>query len=305
MGKHRLKRSLNTMKHIAVALITTFLTATAFAEPVDVYIFSGQSNMVGSATIGPLTDEQRKPLPHARYWNGTAFEVLTPGMTVTSRSVSHFGPELAFAQHYSRMASASQLYIIKYAAGGRGLHSGWNAGRWMGETPGPGRQTFYPGETPTDPNRGTLYTNLLKKVRPALAHLKAQGVDFRIQGVLWMQGEQDSKNALSAATYAKNLKHWHERLLADINAAPCPLVFGQVLPHTPAMDRFTHRVELRQSQANLDRDSGHGDAYPSARMVSTDGMELMKDTVHYSTAGQLVLGKAFAIAMEEMLTTRK
>ena len=35
-------------------------------------------------------------------------------------------------------------------------------------------------------------------------------------------------------------------------------------------------------------------------MVSTDGMSLLKDTVHYDAAGQLKLGEAFARALQEL-----
>ena len=285
------------MKHIAPTLIALLFAATALAAPVDVFILSGQSNMVGSGQLADLTEAQRAPIPQARFWNGTTFETYVPGKTVTSANDKRFGPELAFARNVPGATADAPIYLIKFAVGGRPLHAGWDHAKWMGPAPGPNRETFYPGEKPGDPNVGKLHKKLLSRVLPALKHLKDQGIDYRVRGVLWMQGEADAKEAIPAMTYAKSLKQWHQRLLEDIGAAPCPLVFGQVLPYSPPAARFTHRDEVRASQAHLDRDSGHTDSYPWARMVPTEDMPLAKDTVHYNAAGQLKLGAAFAEAL--------
>ena len=285
------------MHRLLVVTLFVIALAPGRTAPVDVFIFSGQSNMVGSPKVADLTDEQRAPIPQARYWNGKSFESYVPGKTVTSATVLRFGPELAFARCYPDATPERPMYLIKYALGGRPLHWGWDHGKWIGGDPAPGRGNFYPGETKDDPNQGLLYQNLLKTVLPALAHLKASGIDYRVRGVLWMQGEADAKHAVSAATYAPCLQQWHERLLEDVGAGPCPLVYGQVLPYSPPAARFTHRDELRQAQANLDHGSGHVDAYSMAVMVPTEGMGLANDTVHYDAGGQLALGRAFAAAM--------
>ncbi len=289
------------MFRIPVMILGLLAMASTMAEPVEVFILSGQSNMVGSPKVAQLPESERAPIPQARFWNGTDFETLVPGKTKTSQTVERFGPELAFARHYPGATPEHPIYLIKYALGGRPLHHGWHHGKWLGSPPAPNRETFYPGEGPDDPNVGTLYQKLLKQVRPALARLEAEGIAYRVRGVLWMQGEADAKHEVSATEYAQCLRQWHQRLLEDIGAAPCPLVYGQTLPYAPRAKRFTHPVELRQSQANLDRDSGHPDAYEWARMVPTEGMDLADDTVHYNAAGQIKLGTAFADAMVAML----
>lgn len=76
-----------------------------------------------------------------------------------------------------------------------------------------------------------------------------------------------------------------------------PMIFGQVLPHEPAMARFTHRKEIRDSQLHADESSGHADAIPGVKMVSTAGFPLKPDTVHYTTPGLARMGRAFAEAM--------
>ena len=80
------------------------------------------------------------------------------------------------------------------------------------------------------------------------------------------------------------------------------LVYGQVLPYENFPYGFTHRVELRQSQANADGDSGHQDSFENAYMISTDDATLLEDHVHYDTEGLLLIGTAFA---EEMILAQQ
>ena len=76
-----------------------------------------------------------------------------------------------------------------------------------------------------------------------------------------------------------------------------PVAFGQVLPHEPAMERFTHRAEIRAQMAAADARSGKPESIPGVTMVSTDGFPLKPDTVHYDAKGQVMLGEAFAKAL--------
>ena len=112
-----------------------------------------------------------------------------------------------------------------------------------------------------------------------------------------MQGEADAKHERSATDYATSLRRLRDRLAADLGVESLPLVFGQVLPHEPAVARFTHRHEIRAAMAAADERSGRPEALPRARMVSTDGFGLLPDTVHYDAGGQVALGRAFAAAL--------
>ena len=140
-----------------------------------------------------------------------------------------------------------------------------------------------------------------KAARAALEDLRRRDVKFTVRGFLWMQGEADAKHAGSATEYAASLKRLKRRLEEDLGVPALPFVFGQVLPHEPAMDRFTHRREIRESQRNADEASGHADAIPGVKMVSTDGFPLKPDTVHYTAPGLARLGRAFAEAMAGMV----
>lgn len=282
-------------------LLGVFLlsAATAVADDVDVYLLSGQSNMQGVGSVAELPDELSGRIAGAHYWNGEQFEPLVVGETKTAARETQFGPEVGFA---AAMASdAKPVYLVKYFASGQPLFHGWNSNRWAGVEPGPGRRNFYPGESADDANVGTLYSAMVKRYRAALENLEAAGQTPIVRGFVWMQGEQDAKNELSATLYGESLKRLRNRLAEDVGAkSPMPMVFGQVLPYEPAMDRFTHRTEIRQAMANADQGSGHEGAIANVKMVSTDPFPLTKDTVHYNADGLVQMGRAFAAAMKSL-----
>lgn len=280
-------------------------SALSYAAPAKLYIFSGQSNMQGLGKLKELRKEQKKSYSNVHYWNGKEFVKLILGVTRTSVRKDEFGPEIGFVHALAQKNSDQPIYIIKHYASGQPLHWGWNRNKWEGEKPSPNRGNFYPGKNDGDPNMGKHYKRLKTIFTNAMADLKKKGVSYNIKGILWMQGEQDSKHEKSATEYAQCLKRFYEQLQIDLDAKGVPFVFGQVLPHEPAAARFTHRKELRQSQANAVHDSGHKDAIPNVWMVPTEGMPLKKDTVHYNTEGQLMLGTAYAETMARAQNKKK
>jgi hypothetical protein len=281
---------MNRILSLALALIPFGLRA------VDVVLLGGQSNMQGIGKVADLPADIPRAVPHAFFWNGKAFEPLVTGVTRSSNRAGEFGPEIGLG--LALATEASPVYLIKHSASGMPLHAGWNAAKWEGPTPGPGRVTFYPGEKASDPNTGTLYQAMLKPYRAGLAHLEKAGQSPVVKGFVWMQGEADAKNEVSAKEYGESLRRLRARLSEDLRLpSPVPLVFGQVLPYEPAMERFTHRADIRRVMADADERSGRPGAQPGVRMVSTDGFGLLPDTVHYNADGQLRLGKAFASAL--------
>ncbi|MCP4340108.1 MAG: hypothetical protein GY799_14765, partial [Desulfobulbaceae bacterium] len=239
-------------------------------EEVEVYILSGQSNMQGLGIISELSCEDHSVITGAWFWNGTNFEVINPLANPLAVGAC-FGPELNFARRMLEIDPDRDIYLIKEFTSGIALDSGWNNQSWVGDPPGSGRLNFYPGETSGDANTGTAYTQQMNKVNAALNYLETHGKYPTIKGVVWMQGEQDSKNLTSATRYAQNLKRFSDRMHDDLGlTSAVPFVYGQVLPYEPPASRFIYRDEVRQSQANADADSGHAESFPNAYMVSTD-----------------------------------
>lgn len=273
--------------------------AAVSSKAVDVYLLGGQSNMQGVGKIKDLPAEIPKEIPFTFFWSKNQFAPLVLGITKTSARGTEFGPEIGFAL---RMAAPERpVYLAKYYASGMPLHHGWDGNRWAGEEPAPGRRNFYPGEHSDDPNTGTLYIEMRSAFRQAINKLAESGMTPNVRGFVWMQGEQDSKRDTSATAYAVSLSRLRKRLAEDL-ALPreLPIVFGQVLPHEPPLDRFTHRDEIRAKMADCDRKSGKPESMTNGVMVSTDGFSLESDTVHYDAKGQLKLGYAFAEAMQSI-----
>lgn len=280
------------------SLWAAVLTSAANAATVDVYLLGGQSNMQGLGKLSELTPAQLLAPTNVFYWKSGSFVPLIPGTTVTA-SAGEFGPEIAFATGIARLGR--KAYLIKQYNSGKPLDSGWNDQTWAGDPPAPNRVNFYPGTNATDVNRGTLYKNeLLPMYQAGIQAILAQGNTPVIRGLVWMQGEQDSKTNTSAGRYAANLKRLRDRLASDLGLTNLPVTFGQVLPYTPPAVRFFYRDQVRAQQAAADMFSGLPEAISHCRMVSTDGFPIYtSDQVHYTTAGQILLGTAFVQGIQE------
>ena len=274
--------------------------AKSSPKAIDVYLFGGQSNMQGIGKIAELPQTISREIPYTYFWNKRNFELLVMGTTKVSTRISEFGPEIGFGL---QMATAERpVYIVKYHASGMPLHHGWDRNTWVGGDAAPKRRNFYPGKNSDDLNTGTLYASMRSEFRAAVKHLSDAGFTPVVRGFLWMQGEQDSKNEVSASTYAANLNQLRRRLAEDMQVnKDMPLVFGQVLPYDPPMERFTHRNEIRAQMAACDSESGKPETMKNTVMVSTDGFSIGSDTVHYDAAGQLELGRAFGNAMKKLV----
>ena len=300
--------------HLLTAMVTALLLAltphaNAAADneagtgmPVArVYLLSGQSNMNGSGQANQLSEFWQQPIEGVTIYRAGAFKPVIAGNK--DGKSGRFGPEVGFA-HYMRQnnPNPSKLFIIKFALSGQPLDAGWskptaNGGGWLGPEPGPNRTTFYPGTSPDDPNIGLHYKRLMSHVATAMEQIKQDGYIPELQGIVWMQGEADAKHEISAGRYDQSLAHFKKRIEEDLSSDSVPFVFGQVLPHEPALDRFTARDLIRKRMAQADNRSGDERAVDNIWMVPTEGMELLKDTVHYSTKGQLALGQAFGLEM--------
>lgn len=282
------------------ALATAQSEADVDEPPVvaRVYLLAGQSNMVGTGQVKELSESWLKPIEGAYHYKNKQF------VTVAAAGAGRFGPEIGFA-HYliNNQPEKHNIYLIKFALSGQPLDAGWtkptaNGGGWVGPEPGPDRTTFYPGESPDDPNIGLHYKRLHEHVAQAMQNLRADGKTPVLQGIVWMQGEADAKHEVSADRYDRSLSLLKSRLEEDFSGGnDVPFVFGQILPHEPAMDRFTHRDLIRKRMAEADWRSKSDRAIKNVWMVPTEGMELMQDTVHYSTKGLLALGQAFGLEM--------
>jgi len=169
------------MKLILVAacfLISAFARcAEADTETVRVFIFAGQSNMVGADS--KAKDIKRFPpfagldLPQDKvlfsYNLGREEKRTSDGWVALQPLNGVVGPELSFASRVSQAIEAP-IAIIKCAAGGTTLGGDWN---------------------PDEPSGFKLYPLALQLVQSSLAELEKKNIPYRIEGFMWHQGEND------------------------------------------------------------------------------------------------------------------
>ena len=252
-------------------------------KAVKVFLFAGQSNMVGA-------DAHPERIDDFPLFKGAG--LLQPDVSYATlpevgetwkgwgalRSLDAFGPELTFARLVKRHDD-SPLAIIKSAIGGTTAAYDWN---------------------PDAPERGQkLYPRTLQLVRDALHALETQGTRCQLEAVIWHQGESDMLDPKINTAYAENLARIVHRFRVDLKLPRLPWFLGEVSEKGIwGMDNRANLAILR-AQQDLRR------AYdPFLRWVPTshlafDVMDSGQPHYHFGTQGQLQLGEAFARAYLE------
>lgn len=247
-----------------------------------VFIFAGQSNMVGSDS--KVKDIQRFP-PFAglespqrdvrfSYCLGRENKLTSDGWVDLQPVNNVVGPELSFARQVTSHTQPP-IAIIKVAAGGTHLGGDWN---------------------PNEPSGFKMYPLALQWIRDALADLKTQGVKYRLEGFMWHQGENDMFNPQYMNNYGPNLKNFLASWRRDLNAPDLRFYVGELCTKTiwgmdlrPRM----HAISVGQKEIT------NNDALSQYIRTSHVGVEIGGGVglhYHYGTLGQLEHGVNYANA---------
>jgi hypothetical protein len=182
-------------------------------KPLKVFIFAGQSNMVGTgANVSDLPEDLKGEQKMAFFFDGIKWGVLAPGKT----EKRGFGPEISFSRKISTEIK-EPIGIVKYSVAGTNLAQHW---------------------LPANPE--SLYAKLLKKVSAAQQMRKTEMI-----GMIWMQGESDSFDKNMAEAYSKNLSDFIQTTRKDLKSPEMFFVAGRV---NPPKDRFPFVVIVRYAQ---------------------------------------------------------
>lgn len=263
----------------------------ASAEPIKVFLFGGQSNMVGQTSKNSLTGElsylntPRSDVPifaGADAVLGTVLEDLKPGLV--SRP-NNFGPELSFGHTIADLYPGAKIALIKYAQGGSFINPTSTAAN------------AWPYPTVADPAiHNNAYSRFQKTVNDGLAALVNAGYEPEIVGMLWHQGESNVRNSTTItpaqliqdqATYELRLTEF----IADVRSlygANLPFLIGEITipddrPGAPAI------IAAQQAVASSD---------PFAVFVPGDDL-VTTDRWHFNTASMVTLGERFANGYSE------
>jgi hypothetical protein len=266
----------------ALLLPAATLADDADAKTMRVFIFAGQSNMVG--THSRVTDIERFPpfvgldKPQANvlfsYKLGREEMVTSDGWVALQPMKDSFGPELSFGRRVSQQIEAP-IAIIKVASGGTTLGEDWN---------------------PDMPGGFKLYPLTLEHVRASLAELDRKKLAYRIEGFMWHQGENDMFHKEFKPAYAKNLKNFIASWRRDLNAPHLKFYIGELCTKTIwGMDNRDNMYAIYTAQKEVTSSDPLTEYIPT----SHDAVEVGGEAglhYHYGTLGQLEHGVNYADA---------
>ena len=277
---------MNTIHKVWTGLaIGLLLSAPVKAEDnktLRVFIFAGQSNMVGSDS--KVKDIKRFPpfvgLENAQtdvkfsYSIGRERKMTSQGWVNLQPVNNVVGPELSFARKVSQEIDAP-IAIIKCAAGGTHLGGDWN---------------------PDEPQGFKMYPLALELIKSSLAELDRQKIPYRIEGFMWHQGENDMFNKEYMPNYGKNLANFLARWRRDLKTPDLKFYIGELCTKTIwGMDLRPRMYAISKGQKSVTQ------ADPLAEYIRTShvGVEIGRGVglhYHYGTLGQLEHGVNYADA---------
>ena len=245
-----------------------------------VFIFAGQSNMVGSDSrvrdiknFPPFLgiENVQKNIKFS-YLIGRENKTASNGWVDLQPVNNIVGPELSFAREVSQ-AIKDPIAIIKCAAGGTHLGGDWN---------------------PDKPIGFKMYPLALKLIRDSLAGLDRNGIRYRIEGFIWHQGENDMFEENYMPNYGKNLKNFIAKWRRDLSSPKLKFYIGELCTKTIwGMDLRPRMYSISQGQREVT------EADPLAEYIPTShiGVEVGEPVglhYHYGTLGQLQHGINYA-----------
>lgn len=250
--------------YLLILLLTPLDLVSAVEAPppdgFDLFLLVGQSNMAGR---GKLAEEDRTP--HPRVLTFSADEQWVPAVDplhFDKPAVVGVGLGRTFGIEIAQRSPGVTVGLIPCAVGGSPIDA------W---TPG----SYYA------PTKSHPWDDAIRRAKAAMQHGK-------LRGILWHQGESDSRGELAEA-YQQKLDDLIHRFRKELDAPEVPVIVGQLgqFPERPwsesrrTVDR-AHR-ELPQRVART-------------AFVSSDGLVHGGDEVHFDAASYREFGRRFAQA---------
>ena len=221
------------------------------------FLLAGQSNMAGR---GRVEAQDRKPHPRIVMLDqaGNWLPAVDP-LHFDKPNVVGVGLGKTFAIDYADANPAITVGLIPCAAGGSPI-AAWEPGG-------------YHSQTKSHPYDDALSRTLLALKSGAL------------KGILWHQGESDSKEG-AAEVYEQKLHELIARLRKDLQAPQVPFIAGQLgqFEERPWDD---HRRRVDAAHQAL------AAKVPRTGFVSSDGLKHRGDIVHFDSQSYRELGHRY------------
>ena len=237
-------------------------------EQLDIFLLIGQSNMKGR---GVMPDEPLRDPQIVMMHKGTdrwflarhPLHLVGDPETFEGHDNAGVGSGLAFAQSVAEARPGSRIALVPCAVGGTAI-SKWAKGQ-------------------------RLYEDAIRRAKLALENGPAG--KCRIAGVLWLQGESDSREE-RIGVYPAKLAALVDNIRADLGIGNLPFIASTI-------GEMKDSVEMRKAINGILLD------LPNHRenTAAVDARDLnghIGDSVHFDTATQNEIGRRFAAKWLEM-----
>ena len=227
------------------------------------YLLIGQSNMAGRGKI-EAADKQAHPrvlkLDKQNRW-----VPATAPLHFDKPKIAGVGLGGAFGRTMADADKSITIGLIPCAFGGTPLRR-WEAG-------------------------GDLYRNAVKRAKVAM---KAG----TLKGVLWHQGESDSRTDKTAKTYGKRLAGMITSLRKDLGKPNLPVVVGE-LGHFLNAKRLPHFKTVNQALLDVPK------SVKRTACVSAKDLKPKRDGVHFDRKSLIEFGKRYAVKMRTLQSANR
>ena len=256
------------MKHIT-ALIITICFFCLFCgkknsirlpekENFHLFLLAGQSNMAGRGIV-----EEEDKVPHKRVLTLDKYEKWIPAVDpihFDKPKVAGVGLGKTFGIILAEKNPEITIGFIPCAVGGSPI-SVWEPGQYY------------------EPTKSYPYDDALKRAKTAIKY----GI---IKGILWHQGESDSKPA-KAEIYAEKLHALVERFRSDLDAPEVPFIAGQLGIHPDKPINHSKKLVTLTLKSLPEKVKYTG-------FVSSEGFTFNKDNVHFDSKSLREFGRRYA-----------
>jgi hypothetical protein len=219
------------------------------------FLLAGQSNMAGRGKVEP---QDLEPHPRVRMLDkaGNWVPAIDP-LHFDKPKVVGVGVGKTFGIAYAEANPGITVGLIPCAAGGSPI-AAWEPGGYHSQT------------------KSHPYDDALQRMLPVLK----QGT---LKGILWHQGESDSKAGLSEV-YEQNLHELVSRLRTDLKSPSVPFIAGQ-------MGQFDQRPWNDHKRRVDAAHRALASAMPRTGFANSDGLKHRGDMVHFDSASYRELGR--------------
>lgn len=225
-----------------------------------IFILAGQSNMAGRGTIeaeDTLVSEQVLTLNGQNEW-----QMAKEPLHYYEPSRAGLDCGLSFGKELSHLYGKKiTIGLVPVAVGGSSIE------QWLGDS--------------THRNV-KLYSNLLKK-------MKIASQAGTLKGMLWHQGE-DNATQKGYDDYEHKVEAFFQKVRNDLQAPQLPIYAGQLGSYLrPAT--YPNKDSVNSDLQGLKNRMQH------FYLIETADLTPMKDTVHFDSRSQRLMGKRFAEAV--------